>query len=465
MKAVKNGMLERHKTPGRNILLEICVALVLVLIIEYLLREGGFDPFFVSPHPYWIFILLFAVRYGSIAGLVSAIAFSALYILQGQFLFYNGDNIAQQMRMLLKNPLLFVVGGLVIGYFVDEYHYNIKQLNKTLADKKRDLQELFQKYVRARGVSEKLENRLLSEEQTALSLYEAAKKLERLDIEKLYDGVLELLKKFAKVRKASFYVLDNNDLKLKASFGWKDDKPAEFIERNDLLFEEVVEKKKQVTVKNIEWMEAETVASGFLCAFPVILSKDTIFGMIKIEEMDFINVNSTSLKFIQMIVEWAQISIYNAMQYQKQKDKNIEDEFSGAYTFSYFIERLRKEIRLSHRYDLHLSIIRLHIQDYKNFESRFQQMALNIIGLIFKNILRDVDIVAHLKEPGQFAIMLPCTPAENAGVVIERIEQELKNMSVKPYKDEEEMMQVETEVYDTKLFRSNPEDLVEKFNS
>ena len=165
------------------------------------------------------------------------IMFSLLAVVHGQYIFFTDlDLRGENPTVSINFRCFFASCSLIIGHFVDEYRHRIAQDTDELDQCRKALDDLSKRFLALRKAKEQLETRFLSEEQTAFSLYEAAKKLERFDIEHLHSGVLELLHQFVRVRKSSLYLLKDNALVLAAHMGWEQDekKPDMQIDKNDL---------------------------------------------------------------------------------------------------------------------------------------------------------------------------------------------------------------------------------------
>lgn len=445
-------------------LVELLFLLIFVSLMQVFLQSGGINIHEIRPHPYWLIILLMSARYGGNSGFLSAISLSLIYISAHDIWIMEKDMFRfTHINEVLKLPLLFTVTSLIIGHFTDNKQRVIAILSTELSEKTATLKELSERYLLLRDKKEKVENRLLSEEKTVFTLYEATKKIETFDLDELHAGILELLENFAHTKQTSLFILNNNKLELTAKRGWSDDSSyPESYSSSDYIFETIIQYHQHLSLKQTQDRD---ISSDYVLAYPLMLSNGQSYGMVKIEDIDFIDLNTTNIKYIKIILEWAQVSILNALRYQSQKDKNIEDDITGAYSYNYFLERLQKEISLATRYQIPLSILKISLKDYDHFAEQYQGITLNVLGLIFKNMLRDIDIVAHLQRPECFAIILPVTSKEGSKVVTDRVLTEIENFQLRPFTDETLTLEVESEILELEQFKENPKALLEEFTS
>lgn len=120
------------------------------------------------------------------------------------------------------------------------------------------------------------------------------------------------------------------------------------------------------------------------------------------------------------------------------KTRSVFDPLTGLYNEGYFTKRLNEEISRARRYNRSFSVMLLEIEDLPEFSEKFdkreEEKILCKISDLFLNSLRRVDIVAKLKEPERFGIILPETPLSGGMVVARKLLKILEKFFYEHYK-------------------------------
>jgi len=102
----------------------------------------------------------------------------------------------------------------------------------------------------------------------------------------------------------------------------------------------------------------------------------------------------------------------------------LTDPLTTLYTQKYFLHFLDKELQRVIRNKIPLSLMMIHIDDFKNIKKEYGQSVGNIIlkdiGLLLTKSIRDVDIASRYHDE-VFAIILPYTDETGASIVSGRL--------------------------------------------
>jgi diguanylate cyclase (GGDEF)-like protein len=108
----------------------------------------------------------------------------------------------------------------------------------------------------------------------------------------------------------------------------------------------------------------------------------------------------------------------------------LKNKTTNLYNNYYLITRIQEELTRSKRYHFPLSLITFKIDDFENFQTRFNQTEINLLiremAHIFTNDLRSSDLLAMI-DRNQFAVLLPHTNTEQASIVWKRMLSHTKN--------------------------------------
>ena len=417
----------------------------------------------INPHPYWLVVLPIAARYGFRAGAVSGVM-AALTLLAMQKLSHPERILSQFLEIEnLTLPILFVSGGVLLGELRESQIRRYQALKDTLQTLMAAHKDLTHRYDALNRAKQELDTHIISQEQTLTTVYEAAKGLKSLEEEDIFPGVVEIMVDFLSAEACSIYMLSEGRLLLSAS----QDPPSGFERRRELSLDEgmaatAIASRRTVSLNALTPSKdfSKLAATGIVICVPLLNSKNQVLGVLNIEKLPFIKFNPQTVRLASIIGEWCGSAIENARTYKDTRDRNISDDVTGAYTYIYFLKRLREEFMRAQRYGQALSLITFEIIDFTEIEDGHQQDILTVISLVFKNKLRAVDLFFHDREASRYFIVLPGTPLAGAHVVNCKMIEEIEAFKFRPYRDENRALSIRTgvAVFDSDM--EQPEDLI-----
>jgi len=434
---------KRHLTGKYPELMAGLLGIAALIAINLLWFRNDVGFFGVHPHPYWIVILLIATRYGFRGGLWSgflcAITFVALFKFTRPGLDYRELMAIEP----LTTPALFLVMGLIVGQIREVQKRQFNEREKELGEIKAAFDQLSDSYEVLNKVKQELDTRIISQEHTLSTLYEAAQALKSLQERDIYPAILELVHDFISAEAASIYMLSENRLQLVASSGDRQDityprdiDPSKGMAGRALAASKTITMNVLVTSEDFESnSDFKTIISS-----PLISSKNQVLGVLNIHKLPFDKFNPQAVRVTTLLADWSAAAIENARTFQETKDKNISDDITGAYTFNYLQERLEEEYNRARRYRFPLSILVIDIKDFHTFSDEVKEDILTVFSLIISKKTRGVDLFFHSDAPGRYVMLLPNTPLEGASVVQENIVKEVGAFKFKPYEDKEKAL-------------------------
>lgn len=414
------------------------LALIIAINLLWFRNDVGF--FGVHPHPYWIVVLLIATRYGFRGGLwagsLCAIAFVA-------FFKFARPGIAYRDLLdsgIFTMPLLFLVVGLIVGQIREFQKRQFNETKKELEEIRADFDQLSTSYEALNKAKQGVDTRIISQEHTLSTLYEAAQALKSLEERDIYPAVLELVHDFISAEAGSIYTLTENRLQLAASSGTQEDiprpqdvDPSEGMMGRALAAGKTISMNMLVAGKDFE----SSAASEIIISSPMIDSKNRMLGVLNIHKLAFDKFNPQAIRMISLLADWSAAAIENARTFRETKDRNISDDITGAYTANYLEERLKEEFNRARRYHLSFSTLVLCIEDFQTFSMKVKEDVLTVFSFIIQNKTRNVDLLFHSGDPGMYVILMPNTPLDGAKVVRGMILKEIEAFEFKPYEDKE----------------------------
>ena len=392
----------------------------------------------VHPHPFWLVVLPMAARYGFRAGAASGF-FAGLTLLGMQQLGHPHQSLRTLLALSnLTLPILLVAGGILLG----EIREAQKKRYQALANEFQHLtavhEDLSRRYEALNRAKQELDTHIISQEQTLTTVYEAAKGLKSMEEEDIIPTVVEIMVDFLSAEACSVYLLTEDRMVLAAGR----DPEGEFHRRPELSLDEgmvaeAVTSRRTVSLNTLTPSTdfIKLAGDGIVICVPLFNSKKQVLGVLNIEKLPFIKFNPQTVRLASIIGEWCGSAIENARTYQDTRDKNISDDITGAYTYTYFLKRLQEEFLRARRYGQELSLIAFEIVDFQAIDKGHQQDILTVVSLVFKNKLRAVDLFFHDHDASRYFIILPGTPLAGVQVVNRKMIEEIEAFKFRPYQD------------------------------
>ncbi|CCO24106.1 sensor domain-containing diguanylate cyclase [Maridesulfovibrio hydrothermalis] len=455
-------MLKIHATVKKYKLskyFEVLTGLIGLTVVNLLFFRS--DPGFinVAPHPYWIVILLTASRYGFSGGAFAGIAASVFFLLFRTLALPDLAMTDFKSLAMWGKPILFFLVGVVIG---EMRELNIKEYNKVceVRDAYKDaFDKIKVKFDVLSEAKQEVDSKILSQESTLGTLYEAAQGLRTLDMESIYPAVLEILREFMDVDDCSIYRLEGTEFKLDTAIRHGKSFVPETVPFDEGLMGLAAAHKKTVSIREVA--STESMPSGIIISAPILADNQRhVVGVLNVEKMPFLKFTSDSLRITGLVADWCGSSVENATVFKETKHKLIADEIIDAYTYDYFKRRLKEEFMRARRYELDLSLIMLEFPSLSNASDEGREEVLMAFSMILKNQIREIDILFISEKPGAFFMLLPTTPPAGARVVVNNLLNSFKALSVMAFETDQNLVELRAGVAGYTIGMEDPMELV-----
>ena len=398
--------------------------------------------FGVEPHPYWIIVLPLAVYYGFHQGMAAG-GFSALIYLgwiwydspeTNWLLFFSYERLAP--------AFLFVAAGLILGELRERHRRREIGLAERVEELEDTLLDLSVAHQSLQEAKRELELNILSQEQTVQTLYKAADNLRRLDEEAIYPGIVDLLVENLGATQASVYLMEEGYFRLfehhsddEASLALPEKiSTQEGLMGYSLVQRDVAHVNMVITQKGL----ADLYRNPILITAPLIVENGGVVGMLNVHRLPFLKFTPETVRMVGLLANWASIAISNARKHKEVEDRNIDDPITGAYNPGYLVKRLEEEYARARRYGMLLSLVMVKVTRFKDIDENLTEDVLTVLGNVFQNAIRNVDLLFRYKGEDTFVLLLPATPGNMVHIVEERITGEIDAFHFQPYKDSDE---------------------------
>ena len=377
---------------------------------------GGTRFWTVSPHPFWVIVLLISVQYGTSAGLV-AVAGSSAVLLSGTLPEQQLDqDYYRYLFNLASAPLAWSVCALMFG----ELRRRQMMENATL---RRDNAEILVRedrlaaaYGRAVRMNEHMETRIASQLKTAFTIFTAGQAVGQLRLGAVLGGVEEMVEKVLSPGKFSLFILNKNTLEAVISNGWaEDDGYLTRIEADHPLYQALLVERRVLSVTNPQ-DEMVLGRQGILAGPIVHEHTGEVLAILKIEDMGFRDFHLSTVENFKITCAWVGSAFAKAEEYETS-------QFGGGYDAIRHIMPVESMepigewlTGLAERGGFDLWQLTVAIADDENRDSR----AVNkTVGERLMELLRPTDLLfgSHADYARIEALLPAATEDEVAGIV------------------------------------------------
>ncbi len=421
----------------KDVLFSLATFFLLVIATNILLFPDRPGFIGLNPHPYLIVVLLMSGRFGLREGLLAAFVASLIlcfYVILENRPYFTPDLLTQ--TPVLLSLVSFFLAALIVGEmrgFAKSYERTLLRENRQLRAAKARLEEQLEIVTQ---VKEELENRIIGQEQTVLSLYQATKALETLDEHEFYQALTELAARFTGATRVTLFMVDysTETLQQVAQYGWDEEihEPLK-LPLDEGIFDEVLRHNQLLTIKEISddaqklriW---ENSAHRAYVYVPISMVSVTV-GILTVDDIPFLKLNISTIRILSLIAELAVPGLKNIIKYQDLEKMVRIDPVTGLPKYEWFLSIAEAEFKRTARYELNLSLILVEVDGLEEIERRYGHEArvdaLKWVGQKLRGMLRSVDTIGRGQKDGQFLILLPMSGVEAALMAIDRIEKSL----------------------------------------
>ena len=325
-------------------LVETLAFLAVALLLDAWLGSG--DRFAgISPHPFWIIVLLVSTYYGTNEGLATAglcaIAALAGHISEQGF---NEERTAWLLRVT-SDPVLWIMAALLLGEITSGHRFRFRALKGTLGNLNQQVTAISNAYAMLSEAKSTLEIRVAAQAQTIQSVYRASRSIERQDINEVLAGIPEMVRVVMAPQKFSLFLLRGSHLSATLSEGWEqsDGFTREFTS-SSTLFQSILASEQVLVVSNpID--ERSLAGQGILAAPLRHAETGRVFGMLKIEQIGLLGLNPATVLNFKTLCDWVGAAYANAERFEKlaeHSDRPFQQLLPGTFYDGRFIRQVKE---------------------------------------------------------------------------------------------------------------------------
>jgi polysaccharide biosynthesis protein PelD len=299
-------------------LVETLAFLAVALLLDACLGAG--DRFSeISPHPFWIIVLLVSAYYGTNEGLATA-ALCAIAALAGHIpeQGFNEERTAWLLRVS-ADPVLWIMAALILGEIRSGHRQRHEALKGELENALQQVTAITTAYEMLSEAKSTLEVRVAAQVQTVQSVYRASRLIDRQGTGEVLAGVSDLVRTIMAPKKFSLFLLKGSKLVAAANEGWHstDEFRREF-QVSSPLFEAVVARHQTLIISDPS-LERILAGEGILAGPLMNPETGEILGMLKIEQIGLTGLNPSAVSNFRTMCEWVGAAYANAQRIEARK--------------------------------------------------------------------------------------------------------------------------------------------------
>ncbi|WP_102275135.1 NAD-dependent epimerase/dehydratase family protein [Cytobacillus massiliigabonensis] len=362
-------------------------------------------------------LLLYILSVGMIFGKVQALigcGFSViLYSWQGLL---NGREIVSLFtdHTTLIQFAVYLFVALLVGYVIDKKHIKEETAKSELQLFKEKYQLLDDIYTETRKVKEELQTQILYSKDSVGEVYSIIKKIDSLEPDDVFNGVISVLEQIMKTKEASIYLVGkgNRYLRLvsKSNVG-NSSFPASIEVAPNSPFARAIEENKVFINRELDPKYPMMIAP--------IWKDDYAVAVICTNEMNFDHLTLYHENLFHVVTSLITASVTRAYEYVNATHHERYIEGTAILKPEYF-NRAVESKKKAHE-QLNIPYYLLRIVPIENMASVVNQISSS---------LRDTDCIG-VNEDGSYAILLSNTDKDKAKTVINRIQMYINQQHVK----------------------------------
>ncbi len=406
-------------------IIEAVLGLLILVLIDQLAGSGNMF-WDVNPHPFWIVVILLAAQYGANEALLAALLSTVVYLL-GPWPERSADvDMFAYYYDILINPILWFTVGLVAGAFSERHLRKVVTLEEDLEASQERESTITESYSFVKNRKEDLETQIAGKLTSSVQAYRSAKALETLDPQEVLKGVENLVSAVMGPQKFSVFMLRDGKLQATVLHGWnQSDHFAQHVDSHSTLYQNVIGNRTTLCIANSDH-ELALDRQGVLAGPIVNVDTGKVVGMLKVEQLDFVNLSLNTVETFKALCDWIGTAIMNADNYQTVKEGAVINPEYNLMTYSFFKRQSDYLMHLAKRVGFDLSMIVVRLNNAEKIADNDRVTIARQLSDSVQGVLRNVDLAFEYQTNGEeYSILLPATSQQGANIVRDKIAKDL----------------------------------------
>lgn len=422
----------------RSAVIELVLFFTVALVLDTVLFDGTrFRE--ISLHPFWLPVLLLSVQYGTTAGLVAAATASSVLLfgnMPPQSLY---QDLYEYMYEVSLNPLMWFATAVLFGELRMRHVRERGALRGALAKAKHQNEVTTEAYQALREANNKLMVQIAGQLKTVNMTLPAIQLIKKMELDEIVGGCIGAVRRIINPKKFSLFLLDQNQFKIETNHGWsRKDEYSHFFLQSSGLFQEVVGERRFLCITNA--LDERILNGEGMLAGPLYnAATGEVFGMLKIESLDFLDFERSTVETFHILCEMIGTAMDHARQFQQANSDRYIDRKSNLFTQNFFEDQARCMNHLCKRSGMEASVLRVFCDQVPVLTAAEWSELSACVGTAVNDVLRSTEMVFDCNESGEgFTVIVPATPVEDCHVIVQKLTpairwllpQQLKGISI-----------------------------------
>lgn len=313
---------------------ETLLFLFILCLCSYLFGDG--DRYITYKfHPFWIIVLLTASLYGTAEGIFAALVSTfALYF--GNIPLMQADQTLFDYELQIGLlPMLWISVAFVLGEIRSTVDWRMKSLYEEALHADSKAERIASEFTSLKEQNQQLSLSLSSKEETVSSAFEVFRELESVDPGQVILGLNSIIELSLRPKKFSVYAMGTAGLEAVTGKGWtEEDHYTRRFTQETTLYHAMIEERRLISVINKADQKLLGV-EGVLAAPLIDPDSQNVFGMIKVEEIEFQNLNLIRIESFKTVCELIGKAYANSKEYKKLQEESIYSS-KGLYSYTFY---------------------------------------------------------------------------------------------------------------------------------
>lgn len=368
---------------------ETLMFLLVLSTISYLFGNG--DRFIhAEPHPFWIIVLLMSAIYGTVEGVFAAIASTfVLYFFNLPPMQTHQDLFRYQFDVSFL-PMIWIITAYVIGEIRLGTLAQLEKIKEESIHTESKAERIAAEYSSLKEQNQNLALSLTSKEETAASAFQVFKALENLEPARVIMGVDPIVKLSLRPTKFSVFAMGPNGFEAVTSEGWLEtDQYRRRITSESPLYQALVKDRRLITVINKNDQKA-LGEEGILAAPLIDPESREIFGMIKVEEIPFENLNLIRIETFKTVCELIGKSYANSKKHKAMQEHSLYNAEGTLLSNSYYemVSKYLKSLAKAHGFAVTDFQLQIKSTAHSSINLELLKKGLPPLALLFQGVKR-----------------------------------------------------------------------------
>ena len=438
--------------------LETLAAFGVIVLISHSAFTDQWGFLEVNPHPFWTIAILSGLLYGLTVGILGgALAAVGHIVLQASATYPDVGLVPKHIAIgpldwtfnslplvfdgvSYAVPVLLFIFALIVGEVRQRSFSRFQSLTTRSATLEDAVTNLATRFAETEEVKTALQRRILGQTLTFTSLYDLGKRLETLTEEDIPPAAAEVAAKALEAGVVSVASYGDGQLQVLAVYPPEAESQVadEWLAESPVL-RKCLEEGKAASLQDLALDAAQGDASSvpLAIAAPLKDRAGSVVGFILVEKIGFFQFTPAALTTAQTIASWTSQSLQEARLFKETKDRNVEDDLTGAYGAQYTMKRLREEIDRAGVFGFPLSVAVLRIGRYYQIGPETMPNVLAVLGQVFSFKLGPMDLLGRHPDGHSFIVVFPHRSRGEADEVTMGLVDEVEGFGFMPFADEE----------------------------